>query len=104
METTEVLSKMRDIVHTVLPNAKVILFGSRANNTAHDESDWDLLVLHKTSIDYRLKSAVRDALFPLSLEMLSLIHSVVVNENEWQNNPGWYSLKLSISSNPVIEA
>lgn len=102
MDTTDTLAKMKELVHTVLPDAKVILFGSRANNTAHEESDWDLLILDKSNIDKKTKWAVHDVLYPLSVEMFTFINSIVANEDEWENNPGWYALKLSISRNPVI--
>ncbi len=102
MDTTDTLAKMKELVHTVLPDAKVILFGSRANNTAHEESDWDLLILDKSNIDKKTKWAVHDVLYPLSVELFTFINSIVANEDEWENNPGWYALKLSISRNPVI--
>ncbi len=102
MDTTDTLARMKELVHTVLPDAKVILFGSRANNTAHEESDWDLLILDKSNIDKKTKWAVHDVLYPLSVEMFTFINSIVANEDEWENNPGWYALKLSISRNPVI--
>ncbi len=102
MDTTDTLAKMKELVHTVLPDAKVILFGSRANNTAHEESDWDLLILDKSNIDKKTKWAVHDVLYPLSVEMFTFINSIEANEDEWENNPGWYALKLSISRNPVI--
>lgn len=93
---------MRQIIHTVLPEAKVILFGSRANNTATEESDWDLLILDKNTVDKETRWAVHDALYPLSLEMLTVINTVVANEDEWEQSASWYALKLSVSRNPVI--
>ena len=102
MTDTETLGRMKQIVHTVLPNAKVFLFGSRANNTAMEESDWDLLILDKKTVDKKTRWAVHDALYPLSLEMLTVINTVVVNEDEWERNPGWYALRLSVSRNTVV--
>ena len=102
MTNTETLDSMKQLVHTVLPNARVILFGSRANNTATEESDWDLLILDKNQVDKKTRWAVHDVLYPLSLELLTVINTVVANEDEWERNPGWYALRLSVSRNPVI--
>jgi predicted nucleotidyltransferase len=102
MTTEETFAKIKDIVHTVLPEAKVILFGSRASDTATDESDWDLLILDKSLVDRAVKRSVQDALFPYSLQIGSFINIVVANDKQWNENPAYYSLKLSLSSKPSI--
>ena len=102
MTNTETLGRMKQLVQTVLPEAKIILFGSRANNTATEESDWDLLILDKNTVDKKTRWAVHDVLYPLSLELFTVINTVVANEDEWKSNPGWYALRLSVSRNPVI--
>lgn len=41
-----ILSSIRSLGAKVLPDgARLILFGSQARNDAHEESDWDLLIL-----------------------------------------------------------
>src|SRR3954470_23119070 len=102
MTNAEVLDRMTHLVHQVLPDAKVILFGSRANNTATEESDWDLLILDRNTVDKNTRLAVHDILYPLSLELFTVINTVVANQDEWENNAGWYALRLSVSANPTI--
>ena len=41
----ELLQLIKDKVHSVVPNAKIILFGSQARGNATPDSDWDLLIL-----------------------------------------------------------
>ncbi|GHV10152.1 hypothetical protein FACS1894162_2870 [Bacteroidia bacterium] len=41
----QILSNIRELKHTLLPNDKMILFGSQARGDARPDSDWDLLVL-----------------------------------------------------------
>ncbi|GHV10147.1 hypothetical protein FACS1894162_2850 [Bacteroidia bacterium] len=41
----EILSNIRELKHTLLPNDKMILFGSQARGDARPDSDWDLLVI-----------------------------------------------------------
>jgi uncharacterized protein len=102
MSTVETLAKMKEIVHGVLPNAQVILFGSRASNKVHDESDWDLLILENGNVDRKIKREIQDALYPFSLKISSFINIVLANNLEWEDDPRYYSIKLSISQNPVI--
>jgi len=44
-DKTEILESIKDVLQTIVPNAKVILFGSRARGDARKGSDWDLLIL-----------------------------------------------------------
>lgn len=41
----EILQSIMDKIRSIVPNAKVILFGSRARGDERPDSDWDLLIL-----------------------------------------------------------
>jgi uncharacterized protein len=41
----ELLRRIKSCVLEIEPDAEIILYGSRARGDAHEESDWDLLVL-----------------------------------------------------------
>ncbi|OAV65171.1 putative nucleotidyltransferase [Bacteroidales bacterium Barb6] len=41
----QILKLIRELKRNVLPDEKLILFGSQARKEAHEESDWDLLIL-----------------------------------------------------------
>lgn len=46
MNAKDVISKIQEVAHRVLPNGSVLyLFGSRARGDHRDDSDWDLLAL-----------------------------------------------------------
>ncbi|GHU69545.1 hypothetical protein FACS189413_08640 [Bacteroidia bacterium] len=42
---TEILENIRTLKCKILPNDRLILFGSQARGDARPDSDWDLLVL-----------------------------------------------------------
>ena len=41
----QIFKEIQTLKCRILPNEKVILFGSQARGDEHEESDWDLLVL-----------------------------------------------------------
>lgn len=41
----ELLLSIKNIITSVVPNGKIILFGSQARGDAKNDSDWDLLIL-----------------------------------------------------------
>ena len=45
MTREEILQSIKGVLHSVVPDGKVILFGSRARGDAREDSDWDLLIL-----------------------------------------------------------
>ena len=42
---TQILENIRTLKRQLLPNDRMILFGSQARGDAREDSDWDLLVL-----------------------------------------------------------
>ena len=87
-------------VMQVLPDATVILFGSQANNTANEESDWDILVItDRLLITNETKKIIHNRIFPLSVSIAAFINLVIVTKKDWQENPSYYSLKQSVAFN-----
>ena len=93
-----ILNNISSKVHTVLPDAQVLLYGSRARGDWHEESDWDILILTTQEVNRSLKDAVWDAVYPVSLEIASFISPLIVQKDAWENYPGYYSLKKSIAN------
>ena len=94
---TEILKEIKTAIQHEIPDAKIYLFGSRANGDVHEESDWDILILTQKKYPKETKWRIQDRLFPLSLKLSTYFDIKLIQEEEWNNNPGYYSLKLDLS-------
>src|SRR5947209_5267085 len=102
LSENKIFELIKSDVHNVLPDSKVLLFGSRANGYANEESDWDILILTSNKPDYKIKKLVHNKLFPLSVKIASFINTIIVSEKDWNNNPSYYSLHKSVASKKIM--
>ncbi len=85
MGTSDIKQIIKAHIKKVDPDAKIILFGSRARNEATPESDWDLLVLTPKEITPSFKNTIRDELYLAEIETNQVISSLIQNKNDWKN-------------------
>ena|SRR5258708_3416627 len=97
-----ILSSIKSQVQAVVPGAKVLLFGSRVYGVPTEESDWDILILTKDKHPKSTKRLIQDKLFPISMEFSTFINLLLVREDEWETNAGYYSLRKNIGNNLII--
>ena len=71
-----ILKDIRALKRQILPNEKVILFGSQARGDAREDSDWDLLVLlnKKGEITYE-----EDALYGYPFDEIGWSFGIAIN-------------------------
>jgi hypothetical protein len=86
----------------VIPDAKVLLFGSRAYGNPTEESDWDILILTQKQYTKATKRLIQDNLFPISVENAAFINLLLVQQDDWDTNPGYYSLRTNIGDNLIV--
>ncbi len=98
----EILNEIKNTVQQSLPAAKIYLFGSRASGTEQEESDWDILILTEKKYPKSMRWQIQDALFPLSVRLLSFIDITLVAEEEWRSNPAYYCLRTDISNHKSL--
>jgi uncharacterized protein len=84
-------------------SATVILFGSRARESARDDSDWDILVLlDKPHVSIRDEQVFRHRLYDLELKFTTPISTFVYSSAEWKSNLSDTPLHKSIDKEGII--
>jgi predicted nucleotidyltransferase len=85
-EERALLTRCREAIRSVDPDAKVILYGSRARGSARADSDYDLLILVNGPMDVHTEARFRQQLFPIELETSRVLTVIAYSESEW-NTP-----------------
>jgi len=96
-----ILSKIKTVVHSIEPEAQIILFGSRARGEARNDSDWDILILSKKESDLYVEQKFRHALFDIELEYSISISVFVKNQPEWESKYSVTPLFQNISKEGI---
>jgi len=83
----QIFKEIQSLKRQILPNEKVILFGSQARGDAHADSDWDLLIV----LDKKGKRKFEDFdQFAFPFEEMGWNYGVAINtilftQEEWDN-------------------
>ena len=87
MKRTEVVNRIAELVHKIVPDAQVILFGSEARGDAHANSDIDVLILlDKPRITRDDFNNVSYSLRELGWEVGEVINPVLYTVKDWTKN------------------
>jgi predicted nucleotidyltransferase len=76
-------TRVKETVDKVIPEARVILYGSRARGDHREGSDWDFLILTPQVPDFALQDQVREALYTIELESGEVITSLFEQKDRW---------------------
>jgi predicted nucleotidyltransferase len=81
----QILSNIRELKRRILPNDRVILFGSQARGDARPDSDWDLLVLiDKDKISYEDENRYAYPFAEMGWNYGTYISVKMYTLNEWK--------------------
>jgi predicted nucleotidyltransferase len=79
------LEQVEQQIHSILPDAEVILYGSRARGDAGPASDWDFLILVDQPLDRDRILELKNRLYDLELETDTVLTSTVRTRDEWKS-------------------
>ena len=85
MNQNELTYKVKQSVRSIDPDARVILFGSRARGDSKSFSDWDFLILTKKQVDEKMKRQIRDKLIDTEIEAEEVISTLIFSQDMWNN-------------------
>ena len=82
---TELLRRCKEAITNVVPDATVILYGSRARGDAGEYSDYDIMVIVNQTVNMALKERILDNIFPIELETGAVLTYIVHNKEKWDS-------------------
>ena len=83
MNRQELINRVKKSVRSVDPQARVILFGSRARGNYDEKSDWDFLILVSEKADENIKQLIRSKLIETELEAEQVVSTVIYSKDQW---------------------
>ncbi len=83
-DNNKILNLIRKKLHSLSPNARAILFGSRARGDARQASDWDILILlDKERVEFSDHNSIAYPLFELGWNLDMNFSVKLYTEKEW---------------------
>lgn len=83
-QSDNTLTVIGEVVRTILPEAQVLLFGSRARNAAAGDSDYDILIIISHTLDIHSKLDLRTHIRKQLLERGIRCDVLIQSEQEIQ--------------------
>ena len=81
----EILQSIKEILHSIAPDAKIILYGSRSRGDARKDSDWDLIILlHKSQIKPQDFDRISYPIYELGWKLGEQFSPKLYTVEEWQ--------------------
>lgn len=82
MVAKSVQTTIKSTVHSIMPNARVLLFGSMARGDNNKDSDYDVLVIIPTTLPVREKLSWRSKIHNALVYTLDTPIDVLLNSEE----------------------
>jgi len=79
----EMLNRCKKAIRQVIPDADVILYGSRARGDANEYSDYDILILVNGSADIALDTKFVENIFPIELDSGAVLTLMTYSRQQW---------------------
>jgi predicted nucleotidyltransferase len=81
------LDRCSKAIRRAVPDADVIMYGSRARGDASEYSDYDILVLVDQPVSIALKDRILSSIYPLELETEAMLTVVTYDRRRWESSP-----------------
>lgn len=83
-----IIGLIQKTVRAADPNARILLYGSRAKGNAHSKSDWDIIVLvSNPNMSFEAKSDITYDLWWKGLEIGEEVNALAYTTRQWEEAP-----------------
>lgn len=82
----EILAEVKEAIRRYVPVADVYLYGSVARGTHQPDSDYDILVLARDSVEDDVQESVCDALYEVELAHSVVLSTIFHTWSEWEHS------------------
>jgi len=85
LNRSDILLKIKNSINSIVPDAKIILYGSYARGTEKLESDIDILVLlNKDKVTWLDEKEVKYPLYDIEFDTGKIISPLVLSKKDWE--------------------
>lgn len=99
MRHTAVIKKISELMRRLFPEARTILYGSQARNTATEDSDIDLLILLPDSYQsyefVERRDEIVDQLYDIEIDEGIRISPLVLINNIWESRKTPFTVNVN---------
>lgn len=99
MRHSSVIKKIAEIMRSLFPDARTVLFGSQARGTANDSSDIDLLIIlpdiYQGHDFVKRRSEIVSHLYDIEIEDGVRISPIVLIKSVWENRITPFSINVN---------
>ncbi|MCD4829318.1 MAG: nucleotidyltransferase domain-containing protein [Candidatus Cloacimonetes bacterium] len=90
MYNKKAMNDLKKLLSSEFPDSfdRMILFGSRTENVENKYSDYDILVVLKTTYDWKLKRKIRNTSFAIDIDYDILTDIKLISNDELDSTKG----------------
>ena len=98
----EILKIFKRKVFDEIGKGDVILFGSYAKDEAKNESDIDVIVILEREVDIRVREAIYDIAYEISLQHDVVLDVSVYSRAEWERYRGILPFIINVEKEGIV--
>jgi predicted nucleotidyltransferase len=85
IQRKSLFKKVKTVVHDFDPDAKILLFGSRARGDNRKDSDWDFMIITNKKFDWQTVASLRNKFYyDVELTTDVALYTTVEYKNDWE--------------------